>query len=284
MNEFIVDVTMENAQQVLIEESMQRPVLVDFWADWCAPCKNLMPVLEALANEYAGGFLLAKVNADEQQQIASQFGVRSLPTVVLMQNGQPVDGFQGAQAEPQVRELLEKYLPKPWDALLQQAAPLLQEEQWAEALELLRQAYELSSQDVAIGKTLARVYLELNRSSDAESIISSIPMAEQDAQYEQLVALLELKQNAAKSPEVTALEQALSSDPDNIDLQLQLAVQYSQHQHSVEALELLLGMLRKDINCKDGEVKKTALDIIAALGKADPLAIKFQRQVFSLMY
>lgn len=284
MNEFIVDVTMESAQQVLIEESMQRPVLVDFWADWCAPCKNLMPVLEALANEYAGAFVLAKVNADEQQQIASQFGVRSLPTVVLMQNGQPVDGFQGAQPEPQVRELLEKYLPKPWDALLQQAAPLLQEEQWAEALELLRTAYELSSQDVAIGKTLARVYLELNRSSEAEAIISSIPMAEQDAQYEQLVALLELKQNAAKSPEVTALEDALAADPGNIDLQLQLAVQYSQHQHSEEALELLLSMLRKDINCKDGEVKKTALDIIAALGKADPLAIKFQRQVFSLLY
>lgn len=284
MNEFIVDVTMENAQQMLIDESMQRPVVVDFWADWCAPCKNLMPILESLANEYAGAFLLAKVNADDQQQIAAQFGVRSLPTVIVMQNGQPVDGFQGAQAEPQVRELLSKYLPKPWDALLQQVAPLLQEENWTEALEPLRQAYELSSSDVSIGKTLARVYIELNRCAEAQAIIEAIPLAEQDAQYEQLLALLELKQNAAKSPEVTALENALAADPDNVDLQLQLAVQYSQHQHSEEALELLLSMLRKDINCKEGEVKKTTLDIIAALGKADPMAIKYQRQVFSLLY
>ncbi|WP_299977868.1 thioredoxin [uncultured Pseudoteredinibacter sp.] len=284
MSEFIVDITMENAQQLLIDESMQRPVVIDFWADWCGPCKSLMPILEGLANEYAGAFLLAKVNADDQQQIAAQFGVRSLPTVVVMQNGQPVDGFQGAQSEVQVREVLAKYLPKPWDALLQQAAPLLQEEQWAEALELLRQAYELSSSDIAIGKTLARVYLELNRCAEAEAIIQSIPMAEQDAQYEQLLALLDLKQNAAKSPEVTALEEALAADPENIDLQLQLAIQYSQHQHSEEALELLLSMLRKDINCKEGEVKKTTLDIIAALGKADPLAIKYQRQVFSLLY
>lgn len=284
MNEFIVDVTMENAQQMLIDESMQRPVVVDFWADWCAPCKNLMPILESLANEYAGAFLLAKVNADDQQQIAAQFGVRSLPTVIVMQNGQPVDGFQGAQAEPQVRELLSKYLPKPWDALLQQVAPLLQEENWTEALEPLRQAYELSSSDVSIGKTLARVYIELNRCAEAQAIIEAIPLAEQDAQYEQLLALLELKQNAAKSPEVTALENALAADPENVDLQLQLAVQYSQHQHSEEALELLLSMLRKDINCKEGEVKKTTLDIIAALGKADPMAIKYQRQVFSLLY
>ncbi len=107
----IVDINLENAKQLLVDESFTRPVLIDFWADWCAPCKSLMPILEKLANEYAGAFLLAKVNADEMGMISSQFGVRSLPTVILMKDGQPIDGFAGALPEKEVRELLEKYLP-----------------------------------------------------------------------------------------------------------------------------------------------------------------------------
>ena len=117
----IVDIDEGNAQQWLIEESQQRPVVVDFWADWCAPCKQLMPLLEKLANEYAGAFLLAKVNADEQQMLASQLGVRNLPTVMVIKDGQPVDGFSGAQPESVIRELLEKYLPSPWNAKITEA-------------------------------------------------------------------------------------------------------------------------------------------------------------------
>ena len=111
MNEHIVNIDESNAAALLIEESHNRPVVVDFWADWCEPCKVLMPLLEQIATEYNGAFLLAKVNADEQQMISQQFGVRSLPTVMIMQNGQPVDGFMGAQPENAVRELLQKYLP-----------------------------------------------------------------------------------------------------------------------------------------------------------------------------
>lgn len=284
MQEYVVDVSLENAQKILIEESHQRPVVVDFWSPRSEPCKALMPILEGLAAQYAGQFLLAKVNAEELPQISGQFGVSSLPTVMVIQNGQPVDGFQGAQPEAQVRELLEKYLPKPWDLLLAKATPMMEEDQWPEALELVREAYELSSQEPGIGKILAKVQLELNRCDDAELVLSKIKMAEQDIAYEQLVALLELKRNAAKSPEIEALEQQLVKEPESIDLQLQLAVQYSQNNYPQDALELLLKMLRKDINCKEGEVKKTAFDIIATLGKSDPLAIKFQRQVFSLLY
>jgi len=284
MSEYIVDVSMENARQLLIEESHSRPVVIDFWAEWCEPCKALMPILEKLANEYAGQFLLAKVNADELQQIVEQFGVRSLPTVMVVQNGQPVDGFQGAQSEVQVREMLGKYLPKPWDAQLQQAAEFIQAEQWTEALPLLRQAYEAADGDIEIAKLLVRVSLELNRCDEAKALLDGFKMADQDADYQQLVALLDLKLNAAKAPEVQALEQQLQQDPDNQELKYQLALQYSQNDHQPDALELLIQILRKDIGFKDGEAKKTTLDIIAALGKGDPLGIKYQRQVFSLLY
>ena len=116
----IVEVTADNAQQMVIDASFGKLVVVDFWADWCAPCKTLMPVLEKLAGEYPDDLLLAKINADDQQMLAAQFGVRSLPTVMLIKEGQPLDGFTGAKTEAEVRALLEQYLPKPWEADVQQ--------------------------------------------------------------------------------------------------------------------------------------------------------------------
>ena len=137
-----IDIDQENAQQYLIEESFNRPVVVDFWADWCAPCKQLMPLLEKLADEYAGAFLLAKINADEQQGISQQLGVRSLPTVMVFKDGQPVDGFAGAQPEKAVRELLQKHLPSPWDDKIAEAKELLDQGNTADAVGIVRAAGE----------------------------------------------------------------------------------------------------------------------------------------------
>ena len=280
----IVDITLDNAQQFLIDESFNRPVVVDFWADWCGPCKNLMPVLEKLANEYAGAFLLAKVNADDQQMISSQFGVRSLPTVMVMQNGQPIDGFTGALPEVQVRELLAKYLPKPWEAPLNQAQALMAEEKFTDALPLLRQTYEGSQQLVSIALLMAQCHLELNRIDNAEALLSTIKMADQDAHFEQLSAQIALKKQAAKTPELAALEEAYSKAPEDLTLRYQLALQYHQESQYRPALEHLLGIIRVERNFADGEARKTFTAIIATLGKADPLAIEFQRKLFTLLY
>ena len=284
MSEFIVDVTTENAQNVLIEESRRRLVMVDFWADWCAPCKTLMPILEKLVREYDGQLLLARVNADQQGQISAQFGVRSLPTVVLMKDGQPIDGFMGAQPESAIRELLEKHLPKPWDLLLERGRELLAEDKAAEAVSLLRQAHEQSSRRSDIGIALAQAYFALNRLTEAEEILNSIKLVDQDADYEQLKTQLELKQQAAKSPEITALEAQLNKDPNNLEVAFQLAIKFSQDNHHREALELLYTILQQDRNFKDGDAKKTLLDMLASLGKGDPLAVEYQRKVYTLFY
>ena len=284
MSEFIVDVTTENAQNVLIEESRRRLVMVDFWADWCAPCKTLMPILEKLVREYDGQLLLARVNADQQGQISAQFGVRSLPTVVLMKDGQPIDGFMGAQPESAIRELLEKHLPKPWDLLLEQGRELLAADKAAEAVSLLRQAHEQSNRRGDIGIALAQAYFALNRLTEAEEILNSIKLVDQDADYEQLKAQLELKQQAAKSPEITALEAQLNKDPNNLEVAFQLAIKFSQDNHHREALELLYTILQQDRNFKDGDAKKTLLDMLASLGKGDPLAVEYQRKVYTLFY
>ena len=281
---FVVDVNQENAQQVLVEESQQRPVLVDFWSERSESCKTLMPILEKLAAEYQGQFLLAKVNADENGGIAQQLGVRSLPTVMLFKDGQPADGFAGAQPEAAVRELLDKYLPKLWDTQLLQAQAMMAESQFNEALALLREAYESSEQRADIACALAHCHLSLNRCDDAEAVLAKIMMADQDASYQQLMSQLELQREAAKSPEIQALEAKLEAEPENKAAAYQLAIQYSQVGQSRDALELLLGLLRSDLNFEDGAAKKTYQDVLATLGKGDPLAVEFQRKLYTLLY
>lgn len=284
MSNFSVTIDESNAAQLLIEESHKRPVVVDFWADWCEPCKVLMPMLEKIANEYQGAFLLAKVNADEQQGITQQFGVRSLPTVMVIQNGQPVDGFTGAQPEAQVRQILEKYLPKPWDGLLEMAQTAMDAGDFASALSPLRQAWEDSGQRLDITLSYARALIESLRLDEAETVLATVRLADQDALYEQLRAQLEIKREAAKSPEIEALEAQLAAAPDDLDLRHQLAVQYTDAGQFKEAMAYLIGILRKDFNHGDGATKKLLLDTIASLGKGDPLAAQYQRELYSLLY
>jgi len=284
VSDFIVNIDESNAAQLLIEESHKRPVVVDFWADWCEPCKVLMPLLEKIANEYQGAFLLAKVNADEQQAISQQFGVRSLPTVMVIQNGQPVDGFTGAQPEAQVREMLGKYLPKPWDGLLQLAQEAIEQKNFAQALTPLRQAWEDSGRLYEITVAYVNALIECLRLDEAETILDGVRMADQDAAYEQLRAQLEIKREAAKSPEIEALEQQLAANPDDLDVQYQLAVQFTDGGQFKDAMENFIAILCKDLEHGDGATKRLLLDTIASLGKGDPLAAQYQRKLYSLLY
>ena len=282
MSDFIVNIDETNAAALLIEESHKRPVVVDFWADWCEPCKVLMPMLEGIANEYQGAFLLAKVNADEQGMIAQQFGVRSLPTVMVIQGGQPVDGFVGAQPEAQVREMLAKYLPSPWDALVEEGMDALQRGEPREALGPLRQAWEESGKKHEITILYATALVEALRLDEAEAVLDEVRMADQDAAWEQVKAQLELKREAAKSPEVEALERQLEANPDDLGVRHQLGVQYTNAGQYREGLEQFITVLQRDID--HGDTRRMLLDTIATLGKGDPLAAEYQRKLYSLLY
>ena len=280
----IVDIDESNAQQLLIEESHNRPIVVDFWADWCEPCKQLMPLLEKLADEYAGAFLLAKVNADEQQMLANQLGVRSLPTVMVIKDGQPVDGFAGAQPESAVREMLEKHLPSPWNAKIAEATELLDAGDTAAALALLRSAWEDSGKIKDVALAYGGALIEANRLDEAADVLDGVRLVDRDALHEQLVAQIELKREAGKSPEIEALEAQLAADGDNHDVRVRLAVQLSASDHHKDALEHLLIVLRVDRDWNNGEAKRLYLDTLATIGKGDPLAAEYQRKLFSILY
>jgi putative thioredoxin len=281
---YIVEIDESNAQTLLIEESLKRPVVVDFWADWCGPCKQLMPILEKLAAEYQGAFLLAKVNADEQQMLAQQLGVRSLPTVMVIKDGQPVDGFSGAQPESAVRDMLDKHLPSPQADSLAEAEQLLSEGDIPGALALYRGAWEDSGQKPEFTMAYAGALITANRLDEAETLLNDIKLVDQDARYEQLMAQIELQRQAARSPEIEALETDLAGDEQNHEIRIKLAVQLSSHGQYREALEHLLVVLRADRDWGNGEAKRVYLDMIATIGKGDPLAAEYQRKLFSLLY
>ena len=277
-----IDITEANLHQTL-EQSMAVPVLFYFWSERSQHCLQLTPVLDKLAAEYAGQFILARVDCDAEQMVASQFGLRSIPAVYLFKDGQPVDGFQGPQPEEVIRELLQRVLPKPEELKVAEAVQLLSEGNVQEALPLLKDAWALSGQNSEIGLQLAEVQIQLNRSEDAEAVLATIPLQDRDTRYQGLIAQIELLKQAADTPEIQQLQQQLTEQPDNVELAVQLALQLHQVGRNEEALELLLSHLRKDLAAANGTARKTLMDILAALGTGDALAAKYRRQLYSLL-
>ncbi|QOL13816.1 co-chaperone YbbN [Dickeya dianthicola] len=279
----VIDINETNLHQVL-EQSMSAPVLFYFWSERSPHCQQLEPVLNKLAAEYAGQFILAKVDCDAEQRVAAQFGLRAIPTVYLFKDGQPVDGFQGPQPEEVIRDLLQRVLPKAEDLKLAQAQQLIQENQLKEAAVLLKDAWQLDDKRSDIALLLADVQIQLNRTDDAQTVLDTIPLQDQDTRYHGLVAQIELMKQAADTPEIQQLQQQLAASPDNEELAVQLSLQLHQVGRNEEALELLMGMLKKDLTAAGGNARKTLMDIMAALGTGDALAAHYRRQLYSLLY
>lgn len=278
----IKEVNLENFQQVLLEGSKHKLILIDFWADWCEPCKQLMPVLEKLAQEFSEQIVLAKVNCDEQQELAMQFGVRNLPTVALMKDGKPVDGFTGVQAEGQIRELIEKHLPAPQQEWFNQALALQAQENWQQAYTLVKQAHHVEPDNPSYTITLTNLAIELGQLEEAETLLATITMVNQDPDYQQVVAKLNLAKQALDSPEIQALQQLLATQPEANDIKLKLAVALTQANRNEESLALIYSILAKDLAFADA--KKVYLDIIANLPDGDELASTYRRKLYTLLY
>ncbi|MFC3122840.1 tetratricopeptide repeat protein [Agaribacter flavus] len=282
MAENVVALTVENFKEVIVDNSQNKLVAVYFYAPWDESSMQMLPIVEAIASKNTEGLVLATVNCDEQQQITAQFGVRGLPTLMLVKEGQPIDGAAGPQDEAQLNELLDKHLPKPEEGLLQQADELIAQGDYNQAYTLAKQAFDLNSEVIGARFSLADCSIELGQVDAAKALLETVTMVDQDARYHTLIGKIELAEKAAESPELKELQAKLDADPENDEIKLQLAIQLQQA-HKVEpALELLLSILKKDMSF--GDAKKITLDTINALPDGEPLKSIYRRKVYSLLY
>ncbi|MGM0482020.1 MAG: thioredoxin [Pseudomonadota bacterium] len=280
--ENVVDVTIQNFQQVLLEGSKEKLIIIDFWADWCESCKQLMPILERIAAQNPEQLTLAKVNCDDQQELAMQFGIRSLPTVAFFKDGQPLDSFTGVKSESEIKELLSQHLPSPTDNLISKAQQALAEGNAADAYTYAKQAYDVDSTNIDCVKLLAEAAVDNGRLEQAKNLANTIPMVEQNQDYQRILSKIELAENAADSPELRALQEQVDAEPEADDLRMQLAVQLHQAHRDEEALQHLFRVLRKDP--ANADARRYTLDIINALPDGDPLSSRARRELYSMMY
>jgi len=277
-----IEITLDNFQQIIIEESKTKLVLVDFWAAQVPESLQLRDKLTAELNGFEQYIVFATVDCQTQQQIAQQFGIQGLPTAILVKDGQPLDGLTGPQSDDNIKEFLAKHLPKQEDLLFAQAQQLLAENNVNDAFTVINNAYQLDSERADIKLLLADVYLQTGKIAEVEALLATILMVDQDSHYQALMAKLELATQAADSPEIKALEEQLSNDKDNIELQHQLVAQYSQVNRHEEALVLLFRLMQKDSS--DALSKSLYVDVLKALPDGDSLANKYRRKLYTLMY
>ena len=280
----LLDVTAGDFQSAVIEESFRRPVLVDFWAGWCAPCKTLMPVLAKLVQDYGGRFRLAKVNSDEQQGLAGQFGVRSLPTVMCFRNGRPVEQFMGVQPESVIRAMIDKYVERPSDRIRQQALAKLEGGDATGAVVDLRTALAEDPDHHVLKIDLARALLQAGDAADAEQQLNLLPMDvhEQDA-VKQLRARLVFAKSV-NGGDLRALEQAARDKADDPEALEHLAAAYMVAGRSQEAMELYLKLMQRHRSYRDNAGHKGLLAAFEVLGPRHELVNQYRRKMVSLLY
>lgn len=280
----IFDVTLDNFQDVILQGSQEKVVAVYFWAASVPDGEALTPILEQIASENPQHLILAKIDCETQQQIAMQFGVQAIPTVALFKQGQPVDGFAGHQPDQMVREVFAKHLPQQHEIWLEEAKADIANGDYAAALAKLNQALELQPNLVEALFLAIQSNLELGRLSEAETLLDGVKLEDKNATYQGLRSQLELKQQAADTPEIRALQERVTNNPDDLEAIQQLGVQLQEAGRTEEALELLFTVLAKNLNALDGTIKKSFMDILAAQPDGDKLVSDYRRKLFTLMY
>lgn len=280
MSQFAFDVSIEDFEPKVLVPSETVPVVVDFWAPWCEPCKVLKPMLEKLAEEYKGRFLLAMVNSDENPELAQHFGVRSIPTVKVLFQGQLVEEFSGALPEGQIREFLDRIAlpPAPGGNLREEAAALVLEGKLEEALAKLVEASKAKPEDQAIQLDAVDVLLHLGRAEEAGQLLSGEYLQEAD-RANALRARLALSAGAADTSE---LETRLAANPTDHAVRLDLSRAYAAQSRFREAMEAALEVVIRDRAFDEGAGRKAMLQLFEALGGSeqyDDLIREFRRKM-----
>lgn len=279
----VFDATTDRFEAEVLQKSLETPVLVDFWAEWCGPCKTLGPILEKLAGDYNGAFLLAKVDVDKEQQLAAAFQVRSIPTVFLVKGGQLVDGFPGALPEGQVREFLQHHGIEP-AALVEEAAPV-DDTPVDPHVEVMRLRAEVgaSPEKDELKLDLALALLQTGATHEAEQMLDALPanLAHDDRAI-RARARLGFAALLKDAPAPPVLEAAIAANPDDLRARHLLGVHRIVAGDAEAGLEQFIEMLRRDRGYEDGLPRKALIDAFRVVEDED-LVGRYRRKMSSLL-
>ncbi|MGB8716023.1 MAG: thioredoxin [Rhodanobacteraceae bacterium] len=285
---FVIEATQDNFETEVIHASTKTPVLVDLWAEWCGPCKSLGPILEKLAAEYNGAFILAKVDVDKEQALAGMFGVRSIPTVVLIKDGQAADGFAGAKTEGEIREFLDKHVEKPGiigaDAGGGDTSVPGPPEPPEQAVTRIRQEMSEHPDDKARVFDLAQALLRADQLDEARKELAGLPAnLETDARARRLRDQIGLAESLGDAPPAAELRARLDKDPNDHEARDLLGVRLLMEGNAEAGLEQFLALLEADRDWNEGQARKRLVAAFSMLDDAE-LVGRYRRRMSTLLF
>ena len=284
----IKDTTTAAFRQDVIAESMKQPVLVDFWAPWCGPCKQLTPIIEKAVTVAGGKVKLVKMNIDEHPQIAGQLGVQSIPAVFAFDRGQPVDGFMGAQSEAKVKAFIERLVgpgTAAADELLADAAALAEAGDAAGAAELYAGVLAEDPENVAAIAALAKLHVDLGDLEGARRFLDMAPAAKaNDPAVAGARAAIEVAEQSASLGDLAELEGRIAADPNDHQARFDLALGLGGKNRREEAADHLLTIIRKDRGWNEDAARKQLVQFFEAWGPTDPATLAGRRRLSSVLF
>ncbi|MDE2963878.1 MAG: thioredoxin [Acidobacteriota bacterium] len=284
-SKFVVDLTQDQFESEVVEKSHATPVLVDFWAPWCGPCRGLSPVLEKLAEEYAGAFLLAKINTDENQDLALAFQIRSIPQVVLFQDGKAVDQFAGAIPEAEIRRFLKPYCPTEVDKLFSQARAKLEAGQKEEAKRFLEQVIDREPQHSPARLALARLLIGEQLQVQARSHLQAIPfLADEREAADRLEQVIGFQAVCQEAGGQASLRPILESTPQDLAARMALGSCLVAAGQYREALEEFLAVVARDKHYREDSARKAMLAVFSLIGERSDLAEEYRGRLARTLY